>query len=244
MKISVITVCYNASKTIERTFNSVLSQADKNFEYIVIEGKSKDNTVEIIKAWEKTFLSAGIEFKWISEPDGGLYDAMNKGAQFATGEWIIYMNADDEFADPQSIGIAKKYLSPEIGVLYGDSVFITEKYRETRKAQDIDTIFKHLPFIPQSAFIRTEVQRKYSFDLKYKIAADYDSFLRMYLAGVVFKRVEYCFSHFYVGGISNSNEWNTYKEDIRIKHKYRILNKYSPLQMLKYIRRWIMNNRK
>ena len=86
-KISVITICYNAEKTIERTIKSVLNQSYKNLEYIIIDGGSKDNTMKIVKRYKDKISSV------ISEPDNGIYDAMNKGVRIATGEWLNMMNA-------------------------------------------------------------------------------------------------------------------------------------------------------
>ncbi len=91
--ISVITICYNAAAGIERTIQSVLGQTYRNIEYIIIDGGSSDGTVDIIKKYEDRF-----EY-WVSEPDKGIYDAMNKGIKHAEGEWLNMMNAGDNFAD-------------------------------------------------------------------------------------------------------------------------------------------------
>ncbi|MEY8330534.1 glycosyltransferase family 2 protein [Lachnospiraceae bacterium 48-33] len=181
MKISIITVCLNSENTIERTFKSVLSQTYSEFEYIIVDGKSKDNTIKIIEEYYLKFKNKNISFKWVSEKDKGLYDAMNKGAKMALGEYLIYMNADDEFADRNCLETAVRYMDSKIDVLYGNANIIDGMKKEKRKSKEINSIKKHLPFIPQSAFIRTVIQKKYLFNLYYKISADFDSFLRMYL---------------------------------------------------------------
>lgn len=240
MKLTVITVCFNAEKTIERTFNSVISQKDKDFEYIIVDGKSSDGTIRLIKDWEDAFVKSGISYRWISEKDTGLYDAMNKAALMAAGDWIVYLNADDEFASNETIKYAKEHMDSNTDILYGNTIFVDKNGNmEKRMALDADTITKHLPFIPQSAFIKTEVQKEFLFNLNYKIVADFDSFLRMYIAEKNFKKVDYCFAKFYEGGVSNRNEWETYKEDILVKHANGILNKHSIVQKIKYVRRWI-----
>ena len=94
-KISVITICYNAEKTIERTIKSVLNQSYKNLEYIIIDGGSKDNTMKIVKRYKDKISSV------ISEPDNGIYDAMNKGVRIATGEWLNMMNAGDCYTNDE-----------------------------------------------------------------------------------------------------------------------------------------------
>ena len=89
--ISIITATYNSAKTINDTIKSVLCQTNKDFEYIIVDGNSSDNTVDIINQYESVIT------KWVSEPDKGIYDAMNKGIKMASGEWLIMMNAGDYF---------------------------------------------------------------------------------------------------------------------------------------------------
>lgn len=240
MKVSIITVCLNSENTIERTFKSVISQTYSEFEYIVVDGESKDNTVKIVKEYCLKFKDKNISFKWVSEKDKGLYDVMNKGAKMALGEYLIYMNADDEFADKNCLETAVRYMDSKIDVLYGNANIINGNEKERRKSQEINSIKKHLPFIPQSAFIRTVIQKKYLFNLDYKISADFDSFLRMYLDGCIFKQIDYTFSNFYAGGVSWKNSWKTYKEDIRVKHENKILNRCAPFQIVKYIYRYFV----
>jgi glycosyltransferase involved in cell wall biosynthesis len=91
MKISIITVCYNSAATLEKTIQSVAAQTYKNIEYIIVDGNSKDTTVAIIKKYESNIT------QWISEPDKGLYDAMNKGIELATGDLVGILNSDDIF---------------------------------------------------------------------------------------------------------------------------------------------------
>ena len=93
--ISIITVCFNSSKTIRQTIESVLNQTYTNIEYILVDGKSTDNTVAIIEEYAPQFTAKGIVYRWVSEPDAGIYDAMNKGIKLATGEWIGIINSDD-----------------------------------------------------------------------------------------------------------------------------------------------------
>ena len=93
--ISIITVCFNSAKTIRQTIESMLNQTYTNIEYILVDGKSTDNTVAIIEEYAPQFAAKGIVYRWISEPDGGIYDAINKGIKFATGEWINIQGSDD-----------------------------------------------------------------------------------------------------------------------------------------------------
>ena len=121
-KVSVITVCYNAEASIGNTLKSVLEQTYKDFEYVIIDGASKDNTLKIVERYKPEFEEKGILLNLISEKDNGIYDAMNKAVRCCNGEWLIYMNADDTFADAD---VLKDILADNdhdgIDVVYGDS---------------------------------------------------------------------------------------------------------------------------
>lgn len=101
LKITVVTVCYNASGVIEQTMRSVLSQTYSNMEYVIVDGASKDNTLDIINKVSVEYPQANIVIK--SEPDSGIYDAMNKGIGLATGDWINFMNAGDQFVSADTL---------------------------------------------------------------------------------------------------------------------------------------------
>ena len=96
-KISIITVSYNSEVVIEPTIKSILNQTFIDFEYLIIDGNSKDRTVEIIKSYESKFKEKNISYKWVSEPDNGIYDAMNKGILMSNGQWCNFMNTGDSF---------------------------------------------------------------------------------------------------------------------------------------------------
>mgnify|MGYP003445965853 CR=1 FL=1 len=127
MKISIITVSYNSSKTIKDTFDSMLSQTYNNIEYIVVDGNSKDKTLEIIGEYESKFIDKKIEFKWISEKDNGLYDAMNKGIKMATGDIVGIINSDDVYFDEFVIEKVVKALENNLtDSLYGNLYYVEE----------------------------------------------------------------------------------------------------------------------
>ena len=93
--VSIITVCFNSEKTIQKTIQSLLNQSVTGFEYILVDGKSKDSTIEIIKSFENKFKEKGISYKWISEKDTGIYNAFNKGINLSKGKWISFLGSDD-----------------------------------------------------------------------------------------------------------------------------------------------------
>lgn len=173
--ISVITVCYNAAETIEETIQSVLEQTYADIEYIIIDGGSTDGTVEIIRKY------AGRLAYWVSEPDKGIYDAMNKGIAAATGEYINFMNAGDTFHNEKVVEEVFSRDYPEsCSVIYG----------KTQRSYRWGTYIKtprqdRLDFCHQSTFIKTAVHKKIPFDLSYKICADHNFFHGLYQANPV-----------------------------------------------------------
>ena len=125
-KITVVTVCYNAAVTIEKTILSVVGQTYNNIEYLIIDGGSKDDTLAIIKKYESNIS------KWISEPDKGIYDAMNKAIKMATGEWINFMNAGDCFATNDVLEkIFQENIPDNVKFLYSDNYYIEPDGRKT-----------------------------------------------------------------------------------------------------------------
>lgn len=152
-KITVVTVCFNAESVLEQTMQSVLNQTYKNVEYLIIDGGSKDGTLDIIKKYSD-------KVKWISEPDKGIYDAMNKGVKMASGEWINFMNAGDRFASNDVLEkiFAKEY-PEEVKFLYSDNYYVNEKGNKTYAKHD-HTIPSVLH---QSAIYRPSLHSQYGF---------------------------------------------------------------------------------
>lgn len=182
--ITVVTVVYNAIKEIEGTILSVLNQTYPNIEYIVIDGDSKDGTLDIIKNY-----SERIDL-WISEPDKGIYDAMNKAIDKATGDWILFMNAGDYFYSRESVSDVFTEKSDYNGfdVVYGDAEFRVKRFSYIVEAMEAAPD-RFMPFSHQAAFTRTHLAKEYKFNTEYKIAADTDFFLRLIRNNYVFKHV-------------------------------------------------------
>ena len=128
MKISIITVCKNAENAIERTLLSVVTQIcfSENIEYIVVDGASTDKTVEIIKQYSNKY-----PIKWISEPDSGIYNAMNKGIKLASGDYLLFLNAGDYFVHYNTLGLLVNLLKDSVfDVIYGDLLCVDPKSGE------------------------------------------------------------------------------------------------------------------
>lgn len=219
MKISIITVVLNNKSYIEDCINCVLNQSYKNVEYIVIDGGSTDGTVDIIRKYEK-FISM-----WISEPDSGIYDAMNKGIRLTTGEVVGILNADDVYNNNLVLNkIAGVFVESSVDVCYSDLVYV-DKYNLSKvirywKSHDyLDGLFGRGWAPPHPTFfVRRAVYEKYGvFDLNYKLAADFELMIRflgrfniasVYIPTVLVKMR--------TGGATNKSVINIIKQNIEI----------------------------
>ena len=214
-RISVVTVCWNAERHIEQTIRSVICQNYLDFEYIVVDGLSSDGTMQIVEKYLPVFQKKKIVCRVISEKDKGIYDAMNKAIDMADGDWIIYMNAGDYFFKREVLSDVSEELDDEIGVLYGD-VVIHERHKfKYVPAGDIEELKKRDPIHHQACLTRTSFLKKHRFDMNYQIGSDYDLFLRMYLDGVKFKRINYVWAVFLLGGLSHQHFLSFTKEMYR-----------------------------
>lgn len=204
-KLSVITVCYEAAEEIGRTIRSVLEQRFSDYEYIFVDGGSRDGTVERIGTYEPRLRERCRGVSLISEPDRGIYDAMNKGLNRARGEWVLMLNAGDVLADP--LVLADLFSGREYpqDVIYGDAM-LRDLYggKELFKpfpAMELSEMAQGLPFCHQAAFARRSLLQKYPFDTRFSISADYDQFLRAWMDGAEFCHVSRVVAIFDCGGI-------------------------------------------
>ena len=157
--ITVVTVVFNDVQHIEDTILSVVNQTYPNIEYIIIDGGSTDGTVDIIKKYEERIAY------WVSEPDKGIYDAMNKGIQKATGEWINFMNAGDEFVDANVLDklfFAKTVAN--VDVIYGNTVRVSRDEKWMTKADPIEFMKWNMPFCHQSSITKTSIMKTEFFE--------------------------------------------------------------------------------
>lgn len=221
--ISIVTVCYNAAQEIEKTIQSVLSQTYTDYEYVFVDGASKDETVGIIESYRDQFEKKGVQYHVTSEPDRGIYDAMNKGSVRATGEWVLMLNAGDRLLNENvfhDVFAGKNY---DADVVYGNSVYVdclrgVYFYKKT-PAKPLEYMNQRMAFCHQSVFVRGDVLRKYGFDTTFKITADYDQFLRMIRDGVPFEKVETYISLYELTGFSVQNGSLTLSESAKAREK-------------------------
>lgn len=220
MKVTIITVCFNAFEDLKKTLNSVLNQTYTDYEYIVIDGGSYDRTLELLKQYKSLFTSAGKSFHFVSEKDNGTYDAMNKGARMAQGEWINYMNAGDSFYATTTLQeFFSHRIANNIGVVYGDTLQIFDFGSGIAKASDYIKDNPTMPFCHQSCFVRTKIMQQYLFDLTYRIVADHDLFFRLSENHVEFQYLPIVVAR-YNGqyGLSATNPLKLRLERLQIHH--------------------------
>jgi len=210
--VTVITVLRNGKNTIENTILSVINQTYSNIEYIIIDGASTDGTLDIIKKYEEKF------DYWISEPDKGIYYAMNKGVDLATGEWVIFINSGDSFYSRFVLDEFIKHCSTvNAPVFYGDANFILKNKQKIIKPGLLSKK-NHMTFCHQASFVKTNLLKELHFDTTYEICADRDFFWRALIRGYSFQYIPVVVCN-YEGenGISAMNRAKTRKEQGRIE---------------------------
>jgi glycosyltransferase involved in cell wall biosynthesis len=218
--ISIITVVYNGASTLEQTILSVINQTYKNIEYIIIDGGSTDGTVDIIKKYEKHLAC------WVSEPDKGIYDAMNKGIEKATGELIGIINSDDWYElDCIETIIKLKTVTDNNTVLYGLIRIVNEQGFFEIYSCSPDYFFNKMPPHP-TFFIPRRIYEKYgTFNTEYKYCSDYDLLLRLKKQNINFYMVEKILTNFQIGGVSSS--FKAKKESLIMRYKHGLISKKS-----------------
>ncbi|MBP5771479.1 MAG: glycosyltransferase [Bacteroidaceae bacterium] len=222
--ISIITVSYNSAATIEDTLLSVLDQTYQQIEYIVVDGLSKDGTIDIIRSYEHRFQG---RLRWISEKDEGIYDAMNKGIRMATGDVIGILNSDDFFTNKNVIAqMITSFEDQSIDAVYGDIHFIRDgapeqcvRYYSSRRFSPIWLRFGFMPAHP-SFYMRREVfERAGLYKSDYKIGADYEMMVRLFYKQHIHARyLPIDFVTMRLGGLSTRNvrsRLQLIKDDVR-----------------------------
>lgn len=227
LKISIVTVCYNSEKYIRTAIESVISQDYQNIEYIIIDGNSSDNTIEIVKSYGQKIS------KFVSEPDKGIYDAMNKGIKLATGDIIGTLNSDDLYFNDNVISkVAESFQQNTNQILFGNLYYVKKEninsvVRKWISNDFIQNSFKRGWHPPHPTFfVRKKVYEKFgAFNLDYKLAADFELMLRflekhklnsIYLDQTMVKMR--------LGGATNKNLKNIINQNIECHNAFKINN--------------------
>ncbi len=249
MKISIITVCYNSSNTIEDTIKSVITQNYfNNVQYIIIDGGSSDNTLQIISKYTDK-----IDIL-ISEKDNGIYDAMNKGIKLATSDIVGILNSDDVFQDENVLlDIANHFYSDvNLDILYGDLVYVKSDdlnsvVRYWKSTNYYDTFFERGNVPPHpTLFIKSRLYKNEGgFDLNFSLASDYEFMLRIFKSNrYTSKYINRLIVRMRLGGATNKNYKNIFIGNLEIykswtRNKYVMPIYFFPLRILKKIKQFI-----
>lgn len=217
MKISIITATYNSGNTVTDTLKSVLAQSYHEYELLVIDGASKDNTLEIVKSLQPQFEG---KLRYVSEPDKGIYDAMNKGIRLATGEVVGILNSDDFYTSQDVLEtVADRMKHNDVDAVYGDVHYVDgkdlTKCVRYYSSKPFRRWMMRLGFMPAhpSFYCRREVYEKYGcFDTSYRVAADFENLLRLiFVNHIKTLYVPKDFVTMRTGGASSSG-WQSHKK--------------------------------
>jgi glycosyltransferase involved in cell wall biosynthesis len=227
--LSIIIATFNSDKTLQKTLESLVNQTYKGFEIIIVDGLSKDNTVSIIKEYEKKFEALDISYNWSSENDSGIYDAWNKALERVSTSWIAFLGSDDTYY-PDALEVYNDAITKNPGINYisgkvelidtNDKVLKIigkpYKYKQMKRYMDIAHV---------GSFHHKELFKKHgSFNLGYKVVADYDFFLKCgndiqaaYINGITAKMLN--------AGVSNQNVSKVFKEVLKVHLAHKQISK-------------------
>lgn len=236
MKVTVVTAVLNDAGHIEQTILSVISQTDIEIEYIIVDGGSKDGTLELIGKYKDKISLL------ISEPDRGVYDAMNKGIKYSTGDFVYFLNSGDVLLNPSILSKIKlEELKERNAIIYGNVVVAygnIEALEKPRPFFNSKMKFKGIGICHQSMFFPGELIRNEKYDLSYNIAADYDLAYRLWRKGTEFLYRDITIAKYDWGKGISSNPYkllDVYRENARVCHQQ--LNPlYWAKMVLEYIR--------
>ena len=220
-RFSIITVTYNAEKVIEETIQSVITQTYKNYEYIIIDGASKDNTLSVIDKYKDMISSV------VSEPDKGLYDAMNKGITAATGDYLCFLNAGDSFHEDDTLQLMVHSINDNElpDVLYGETAIVNKEghFLHMRRLQTPEKLtwksFKQGMLVCHQAFFAKRSLAE-PFDLSYRFSADFDWCIRVMKKAKTLHNTHITVIDYLDAGLTTQNHKASLKERFRIMAKH------------------------
>lgn len=231
LKVSIITACKNSVATIERTIKSVLGQSYRNLEYIIIDGASEDGTVEQIKKHSNKAIL------FISEPDDGMYAAMNKGIEKASGDVIGIINSDDWYEKDAVRLAVQTFFLTRADIVYGHQNMVHEEGRKARTpCKGVENLWHGMPFGHPTVFVKREVYEKYGlFDTRWRIVADHELMLRFYSGGAKFAQCDEVLADFSLGGISSRERQGVMQEarDLMLKYADKAPDPYTEKKKIK-----------
>jgi glycosyltransferase involved in cell wall biosynthesis len=238
LKVSIITVVYNNKETLVQAIDSVLNQNYSDIEYIIVDGASKDGTVEMINQYEEKIT------QFISEPDKGLYDAMNKGLSLASGDIVGILNSDDFYTSNEVISkVVDSFIDNSCDVVYGNVNYVNKDKPNHVVRKWISGPYKNnyfeKGFVPAhpTVFVRKKLIHSYKYNLKYKLAADYDWLLRLFrdpYISIHYEPMEMI--NMRLGGATSKNWSNILKGNLEIARSWWENERKIPVLTLFYYR--------
>lgn len=246
--LAIVTVTYNAGDSVKSTINSLLAQEDvewERIELLFIDGLSKDQTVSVINEYKIKLREKGAEVKVVSEPDNGIYDAMNKGISLATGNWIYMLNAGDLLYDKYVLGkLLLEINRSNADIIYGDYCRVNEYTSEIIKTKPLEYIEKEMIFCHQAVLVRNDLLQKKPYNLKLKFTADYEWLLSAYLNNATFKYIPLCIVKYDLSGLSAVKMIDVYKEIHKVRIQYDLVtHRFSDccIYYVGLLKRWILS---
>lgn len=228
MLVTVLSVAYNSEKTIGRTIESVLNQTYPNIEYIIVDGASKDNTVAVAEAYRSDFEARpGRTLRIISEPDEGMYDALNKGARAANGVIVGSINTDDYYEPTAVETMARFYEQTGYDIAWGD-IMIHKSTGNIRKKAGYSKIWTSVGFCHPSMFATKQILLEFPYAC-INMYDDFDFATRVFLAGKNIQTTNALISHFNFGGMSTTKSFKGMLRRIDIKYSIYKRHHMSPL---------------
>jgi glycosyltransferase involved in cell wall biosynthesis len=235
-KITIVTITYNSERYLEQTITSVIEQTYTNREYIIVDGGSTDGTLDIIKKYESEIDN------WISEPDNGIADAMNKGIDLATGDYILFLHSDDYLVNSSVLERASEYLGDRFDIFFFQVLHdITEQDQvSSNRSLGWLTNFKMGSCHQGQLCSRKLFQRIGKFDTSFKIDMDYDLILRAYRAGTSCNSINMPLAVMRLIGISSRTDWKSLRERFDEERRVHFKNCNTIWMRLLYIFYWMM----
>lgn len=212
---SIVIVSLNTKNEFLKTLKSAEKQNYKNYEIVIVDGKSNDGTVDIIKKFKKK------KTKFIIEKDKGIYDAMNKGVKISSGKWIIFLNSGDIFNDSNVLKKISQKKIENYDILFGNTVIKNKYFKYSQKAQHFNYKTVLMPFCHQSSFVKRKLLLNFRFNLKYKISSDFNFFISSFYKNYSFLNLNLIISKVQSGGLSDLNRKKVYQENIKILRQHR-----------------------
>ena len=214
IKVSIVVVSFNSKKELIKTLKSINLQTYKNFQIIIVDNISTDGSKEFLNK------NKNLYSKLSHKKDKGIYDGMNVGINTSDGEWILFLNSGDIFYSKNVLKKISKNLISKNEIIYGDTVVHNQKTKYIWKASVFKNLLFKMPFCHQSVFVKKKILKKYNFDLRYKIASDFDLFYKLFKKKYIFFNSNTIISEVVSGGLSDTKRNNVFTEYKKINQKY------------------------